>query len=48
MAVPIFAVSTYNTNYVLIQEESAGRAISILAASRTLVDLLTFSNPAGY
>jgi uncharacterized protein len=28
--IPIFAVATYDTDYVLIQEESAGAAIAIL------------------
>ncbi len=28
--VPIFAISTYDTDYVLVQEECAGRALDIL------------------
>lgn len=30
-SVPIFAISTYDTDYVLVQEEHVGRAVDLLS-----------------
>ncbi len=38
-AIGIFAVSTFNTDYILVKEENYARALSVLAAAGYYVDI---------